>query len=410
MSAFTRRAVLGGAGALAAGLHTGIASARILPATMAPLIGRGYRPVDSDEKGLWQQVERVEEEVAGSNILLQDRGVTDYLRGLIGKVGGPAASDMRIYLARVPDFNAMMFPTGFAIVFTGLLLRMRNEAQLAGVIAHESGHFLRKHQLRQFRDTKRKSDIFSALSLIGGMAGGAAGVYTGNIQQLAELGTVMSLFRYNRELEAEADAMGIKLLAGAGYSPLAMPQTWEQLIAESTLSAKYRRKRRDRGYSMFETHPAPESRMADLRASAAEVTVPGRSYDDGRARYLATIAGIRPMLLDDQVKLNDPGASLYIVQTLAQDGWSGPLRFAEAEIWRLRGDPKQRDAERAAAGYAASVQMADAPADAWRWHGIMLQKAGRTAEARAAYSRYLVMAPAAPDAPFVRQILTVTGG
>jgi Zn-dependent protease with chaperone function len=409
MNAISRRAMLGGVGSLAAGLHTGIASSRILPATMVPLIGRGYRPVEADEKGLWQQVERVEEEIAGSNILIQDPQVTNYLRALIGKVGGPAASDMRIYLAHVPEFNAVMFPTGFAIVFSGLLLRMRNEAQLAGVIAHESGHFLRKHQLRQFRDTKRKSDIFSAVSLIGGVAGGAAGIYTGNLEQLAELGTVASLFRYNRELEAEADATGIRLISEAGYAPTAMPETWQQLIDEQNLSALYRRKHRDRGYSLFETHPAPESRMADLRASAAEVTVPGRSYDDGRARYLATIAGIRPMLLDDQVKLNDPGASLYIVQTLALDGWSGPLRFAEAEIWRLRGDPKQHDAERAAAGYAAAVQLPDAPADAWRWHGVMLQKSGRTAEARAAYSRYLAMAPTAPDAPFVRRQLTVMG-
>ena len=76
--------------------------------------------------------------------------------------------------------------------------------------------------------------------------------------------------------------------------------------------------------------------MADLRISAAEVTAPGRTYDDCRARYLTAIGPIRPTLLDDQVKLNDPGASQYIIKTLAQDGWNGLLRFHEGEIWRLR--------------------------------------------------------------------------
>ena len=400
MTALTRRAAIAGS---AAALIAGPARARIAPAAMVPLIGPGYRAVDPDEKGLWQQCERVEEEVAGSNLLLKDRALTGYLRDIIGHVGGPAARDMRIYLARVPAFNAMMFPTGFAVVFSGLLLRMRNEAQLAGVIAHESGHFLRKHQLRQYRDIKRKSDIFAAVSLIGGVAGGAAGLYTGNLSQLAELGTIMSLFRYSRETEAEADAMGVRLIAEAGYAPTAMPETWAQLIGEETLSARYRRKRRDRGYDLFATHPAPEARMADLRLSAAEVTVPGRTYDDHRARYLAAIGQIRPMLLDDQVKLNDPGASEYIVELLAKDGWDGQLTFTQAEIFRLRGDLKANDAARAAQGYAAAVRYPDAPPEAWRWHGLMLQKAGRPGDARDAYARYLALAPNAPDAPFVRQ-------
>ena len=400
MTALTRRAAIAGS---AAALIAGPARARIAPAAMVPLIGPGYRAVDPDEKGLWQQCERVEEEVAGSNLLLRDPALTGYLRDIIGHVGGPAARDMRIYLARVPAFNAMMFPTGFAVVFSGLLLRMRNEAQLAGVIAHESGHFLRKHQLRQYRDIKRKSDIFAAVSLIGGMAGGAAGLYTGNLSQLAELGTIMSLFRYSRETEAEADAMGVRLMAEAGYAPTAMPETWAQLIGEETLSARYRRKRRDRGYDLFATHPAPEARMADLRLSAAEVTVPGRTYDDHRARYLAAIGQIRPMLLDDQVKLNDPGASEYIVELLAKDGWDGQLTFTQAEIFRLRGDLKANDAARAAQGYAAAVRYPDAPPEAWRWHGLMLQKAGRPGDARDAYARYLALAPNAPDAPFVRQ-------
>ncbi|WP_324808079.1 M48 family metalloprotease [Sphingomonas sp. LY29] len=392
-----------GGGIAAASLTTGVAQARIRPNEMVPLIGPGYRAQDVDEKGMWQQMERVEEEISGSNLLIKDPALTRYLGDLIGRVGGPAARDMRIYLARIPEFNAVMFPTGFTVIFSGLLLRMRNEAQLAGVIAHESAHFLRKHQLRQWRDLKRKTDIFSILAMGAGVAGGAAGVYAGDLVRLAEFGTILSLLRYNRVLEAEADAMGVRLLAEAGYDPTEMSRTWAQLIGELDLSAKYRRKRRDRDFSIFSTHPNPEARMADLKISAAEAKQAGRSYDAFRDRYLSATANVRPTLLDDQVKLNDPGASQYVVNTLAKDGWNGMLRFHEGEIWRLRN--LKGDELRAGQGYAAAVLYADAPADAWRWHGIMLMKAGRSAEAKLALARYLRMAPTAPDAAFVRQMV-----
>jgi predicted Zn-dependent protease len=397
--------VLAAGGSIAAATATGTAEARVPPKNMAPLIGPGYRAVDPDEKGMWQQLERVEEEVSGSNLLIKDAQLTAYLGDLIGKVGGPAAKDMRIYLARMPEFNAVMFPTGFTVVFSGLLLRMRNEAQLAGVVAHESAHFLRKHQLRQWRDVRRKTDIFSFLAMGTGLVGGVAGIYAGDLVQLAQLGTILSLLKYSRNMEAEADAMGVRLLAEAGYDPMAMADTWEQLIAELEISAKYRRKKRERDFSLFATHPSPESRMADLKISSAEMKQPGKTYDTYRARCLAALAPIRRSLLDDQVKLNDPGASQYVVETLAKDGWNGQLRFYEGEIWRLRNSRKMGDEARAAQGYAAAVGYPDAPPDAWRWHGIMLTKQGRKGEARAAFARYLQLAPNAPDAALVRQMM-----
>ena len=397
----TRRSLLLGGGATAAVLHTGVASARVRPQDMVPLIGPGYRPTDRDEIGLWNEMERVEEEVAGSNLLITDPKLTSYLQNLIGTVGGPAAKDFRIYLARIPEFNAMMFPTGFAVVFSGLLLRMRDEAQLAGVIAHEAGHFLRRHMIRSWRDQRRKTDIFSIGAMLAGIGGAGAGVYLGDYVQLAELGTLLSLFHYSREMEAEADAMGIRNLAAAGYDPMAMSTIWQQLIGEEEASARYRGKHRRKG-GLFDTHPSEGSRMVDLKADALELTVPGKVYDRHRERYLSTIGPIRPMLLDDQVKLNDPGASQYLIQTLAQDGWDGLLRFYEGEVWRLRNRPG--DEQRAAQSYAAAVAYPDAPADAWRWHGIQLLKQGRTGEAKAAFARYLIMKPDAPDAAWVRQM------
>ena len=398
----SRRSLLVGGGIGAAALATGTAQARIRPADMVPLIGPGFRPTDKDEQGLWKEMERAEEEIAGSNLLIQDPELTGYLKNIIGTVGGPAARDFRIYLAHIPDFNAMMFPSGFAVVFTGLLLRMRNEAQLAGVIAHESGHFLRRHQIRSWRDQRRKSDIFAIGAMMAGVGGAGAGVYLGDYVQLAQLGTLLSLFQYSREMEAEADAMGARLIADAGYAPVEMANIWEQLIGEEEASARYRRKRRRRG-GLFDTHPSEGSRLVDLRADAAEVTVPGRAYNAYRERYLTTIGSIRPMLLDDQVKLNDPGASQYLIETLAKDGWNGLLRFYEGEVWRLRN--RRGDDLRAEQSYAAAVAYPDAPADAFRWHGISLMKQGRSAEAKAAFARYLVMKPDAPDAAWVRQMM-----
>jgi predicted Zn-dependent protease len=370
---------------------------------MTPLIQPGYKPSETDEKGLWQQYERIEQEIAGSNLLIQDKALTSYLGGLAEKVGGPAAGDLRVYLARIPEFNAFIAPTGFMVVFSGLLTRMRDEAQLAGVVAHEAGHFVRRHHIRGWRDLRRKSDALSMLAMGAGVGGAAAGAYLGDAVQLAQMGTVLSLFAYSRELEAEADAMGLNLMAQAGYDPLAMPETWQQLIQEVNASAALRRKRPNRGYSLFATHPAPESRMVDLQTSAREVDAKTSADARGRDRYLKAISGYRTGFIDDQVKLNDPGASLFIIQNLARDGWNGLLRFYEAEVWRLRGGTG--DDVRAANGYAAAVAYPDAPPEAWRNHGYALVKAGRREEGKAALGRYLAMAPKASDAAMVRYSL-----
>ena len=70
----SRRQLLVAGGALAAAPIAGVAEARIAPSSLQPLIGPGYRPTDRDELGMWQQMERVEEEIAGSNLLIADAG------------------------------------------------------------------------------------------------------------------------------------------------------------------------------------------------------------------------------------------------------------------------------------------------------------------------------------------------
>ena len=141
--------------------------------------------------------------------------------------------------------------------------------------------------------------------------------------------------------------------------------------------------------------------MVDLRASAQEMRSIGGGSNRGRESYLKAIGPHRKMLLEDQVKLNDPGGSLYIIRNLAKDGWNGLLRFYEGEVWRLRDEPG--DNVIAAQSYAAAVAFPDAPPEAWRAHGYSLLRSGRREEGRVALNRYLALAPNAPDAPIVRQ-------
>ena len=93
----SRRTLLAGGGALAVSMATGIAQARVRPSDMVPLIGPGFRPTETDEIGLWQLMDRAEEEISGSNLLIKDPELVSYLQDIIGHVGGPAATDMRIF-------------------------------------------------------------------------------------------------------------------------------------------------------------------------------------------------------------------------------------------------------------------------------------------------------------------------
>ena len=405
--AASRRQFLTGIGGCAACM-AGAANAYVLPTDLAPLVGEGYTPSDADERGIWQSLERIEESISTSPQLLQAPQLHAYTVRVIERLVGRPAPELRLYLMRNSAFNASMFPSGMMVVHTGLMARVRSEAQYAAVLGHEAGHYFRKHTIQQYRSIRRKS---AAMAVVGAAAGAAAGIASSggswiNAAYAINSALLLSVFQFSREDEAEADAYGISLMARSGYSLTAAAEVWKQLIEERKASAEQRNKRyRDRSQSVLSTHPPSEDRMTDLADTAAYLSSEEpRERADGRAEWLAAIAPHRVQLLEEQVKLNDPGASLYLVESLATDGWNGVLRYQEGEIYRMRaadGDPAK-----AAAAYAASVALPDAPAEAWRAHGYSLLKAGKTADARDALNRYLAMSPDAKDAGVIRFTLT----
>ena len=167
---------------------------RVQPADVPPLIHPGYTATDEDERGLWQVFDRFEKEIAQSNLLIRDPRLISYIRGILHRLIGESAADIRIYVMRNPEFNASMAPNGMMLVYTGLLARMRNEAQLAAVLGHEAGHYFRRHSLARWRDEKNKRGIMSVIAVAGAAASGASGTNYYDLANTINQALFLSLF------------------------------------------------------------------------------------------------------------------------------------------------------------------------------------------------------------------------
>jgi beta-barrel assembly-enhancing protease len=389
--------------ALLCGCMASLAQAAVLPTDLESRVGANYEPADADERAIWQSLARLEAGIRTSPQRLVAPELDAYIRGVVERLIGRPAPDLGVYVMRDASLNAAMLPSGMMIVNTGLLARVRNEAQLAAVLAHEAGHYFRRHSLDLYRNERRRSMLVSS-------AGSAQHSYDDShgAWNLINQAVLMSSFRFSRDLESEADAYGLALMARAGYRPRAAFEMWEQFIDERRASAAARQKRyRDGTNSTLSTHPPTQLRMTNLADTADYLAAKGAAESSFGLDEWATI--IRPyqgLLLREQIYLNDPGASLYLLAAQAKDGWTGLLRFYEGEVYRLR-DAKG-DALKAASAYAVATTLADAPPEAWRAHGYALLKAGSKAEAHEALNRFLAMNPESPDAAMIRFALTQT--
>lgn len=387
--------------------------ARVDPSSLRSQVGLGYRPDAADERGIWQDFDRLEQEIATSNLRVRDAALQTYVEHVLARLLGPQSADLRVYIVRDASFNASMAPNGLTIVHTGFLAHVRTEAELAAVLGHEAAHYLLRHSVTRWRDRKLKRGVMAFVSAGATVGAGISAQTGGNPGSWIDLANsingslFLSIFSFSREQEAEADALGLKLMSDAGYQPEAAAQVWRELIDERRASAVARGKHYiDNSRSVLSTHPPSDDRFTDMTASAQDIalTHKGGSWDDGAASWSAAIAASQGSLLEEQVKLNDPGASLFLLDVWARSGWTGALRYLQGEVYRLRDAPG--DAALAADAYAKAVALPDPPAEAWRQHGYALIKAGQGQAGRDALRHYLELRPTAPDAGMVRFALS----
>jgi predicted Zn-dependent protease len=359
------------------------------PTSAEPDLQPGERPARStDEAGLWMRVENAEASLRTGGDIVRDSELNAYVRDVACRVAGPYCPDIRVYIVRHPEFNASMAPNGMMLVHTGLLVRARNEAQLATVLGHEIGHYIRRHGVQRMRDLR---DI-SGFAAVFGLAPYGVGL----VVQLAALG---SAFAFSRDNEREADSIGLRLIDQAGYDPTESPKIWAYMIKED----KARPDPSERS-AFFATHPPREEREETLvaRAKAALGANPARRTTNVD-RYRDILLPRRSEYIRDLLRIAQYERAMVLIETLIEDGANpGELRYLKAEALRLR--DKKDDRTKAVAAYREALADPDCPPEASRGLGQVLLAAGDKPGAEVAFRAYLDAKPNAPDREMVQML------
>jgi predicted Zn-dependent protease len=374
------------------------------PAPPPPPYAGDYQPQGVDEIGLWREADESERALANSPLVIRDEALNAYVRRVLcTTVGEDRCKSVRTYVVRVPISNAGMTANGTMLVFSGLLLRARTEAELAAILGHEFGHFEKRHTLQKFKAKRTGTDLLSWAAVLASMSGDRQVHRSFDNLQVSVFG---GLARFGRDQEREADLLGLGYLNSGTLRPHAASRIWRNLILEAEASAGARGLRKpdfDR-ISFFASHPSDGERADYLYALAAS---DGEHKDEGAERYAAALAQWLPIFLDDQIALNDFGASEFIINRLAETGWTADLWRARGDLFRARGH--QRDLMNAADYYGKAVALKADFADAHRGLGLSLIKTGRSSEGRTALERYLQLKPDASDAAMIGMTISSLG-
>lgn len=222
-------------------------------------------------------------EIRDANLLIEDPEITDYLQTLGMKLASQAHDEQQTfeYHCMRGELNAFATFGGNVFVFTDLILATKDEAELASVMAHETGHVVQRHMERDLQAESRIS-ITSMATMLAGilMAAASRGNSGGGMQgalALSQAIAMQQMINFTRTQEIEADYVGVQLLAGAGYDPYEMASFFQTLqqnfgMEEAQIPA------------LLQDHPVTNERIAAARARAAEFPRPrvspqSQSYD-----------------------------------------------------------------------------------------------------------------------------------
>jgi predicted Zn-dependent protease len=200
--------------------------------------------------------------------------IYDLVREITGRV--VAASDdptvqYRVTLLNSSSINAFALPTGDIYVTRGLLALANDTSELAAVLAHEVGHVTAKHAAQRAEFEKL-----------------ASATVPDTISESGAIGSKFMLASFSRGQELEADEIGIRTIAKAGYDPYGAARFLASLARQTAFSGEIRPNAR---FSFLSSHPSTPQRMA-AALEVARVNVNASATEADRSRYLSALNGI----------------------------------------------------------------------------------------------------------------------
>jgi predicted Zn-dependent protease len=348
----------------------------------------GYHPdMSTEEAGLWMQVDKMEAAIKLAPNLVKDPALNAYVQGVVCKLAGDYCANIRVYIVEDPEFNAFAMPNGALVVYTGLLLRTENEAQLAFVLGHEITHFLHRHTLEHLKMTVNTAGAFAVF-----------GVMTAGATDLLIPVGVGAIFANSRDEERDADAYGFQLAIRNGYDPSQAPLLWRFMVAEDGV-------REHKSGNMFlADHPASKERL-DTMQKAADAAEPSKEAVTNVDSYRKATQPFLDRWITDELARGEAKESVVLFSRLtAIQPTVAAYQYGLGEAYRHRN--AKDDAPLALAAYRAAIACSDPPPEAWRGIGLVAMKSGERSEAKDALAQYRAKAPDADDKAMIDFYLT----
>ncbi len=363
---------------------------------IAPIGKQESFKLQEDERRIWNRSKEEQARLNRSNLIYDDPALTAYVnevaQNLIPKNVEEMGLSIEVKIIKNPLLNAFAYPNGVIYVHTGILAKMDNEAQLSTLLGHEMTHVTHRHAVQQFRTVKNTTAILATIQ----MASVPFGVFGSLANVLGTIGAMASVTGYSRELETEADRVGMGLMADAGYDPQETPKLFVYLkldLEKNDVDEPF----------FFGSHPRLQERIKNFK-DFLESDYSGKTGVKGAERFNKLIASL---LLDNAMMDLDMGryrsAQEGVEKFLTMKPSSGRGHFCLGEIYRQRGE--KEDSQKAEEEYRQALNCDPNYPLPRKGLGIIYYKQGMTNKSVDEFEKYLQLLPDALDREYIKQYI-----